>query len=252
MSPCRIWENDSQSRVTEQLPNGLLSIRKWRAKISLQPPSNTITTMAWWRTALWQHVSLRAAGCALVAAWTVPTSNPLRPPVLCEAASKSTYQRVPVPDRAFASSHVIFGHLLQDDMVESYHVYRSLDDDGVVVGEVQLGTKLDGHEGVVHGGILALLLDDVMGFGFEALGIPFAVTANLNINYRAPVPSGSAIQVHCTLVERTERKLVWSAVVRSPDAETIYCEATSVFVIPKHVYETMKNETTSGGSPSAS
>jgi uncharacterized protein (TIGR00369 family) len=152
---------------------------------------------------------------------------------------------IPVPQSVLESSHIIYGQLLQDDLVESYRVYRKLhrtENDPVVVGAVQLGTSLNGHEGVVHGGILALLLDDILGFGFYALEIPYAVTANLNINYRRPVPEGSTVRIYAYLQQQEGRKLRWQVEMKSPDGKITYCDATSLFVIPKEVYENMEKQ----------
>lgn len=87
----------------------------------------------------------------------------------------------------------------------------------------------------MHGGILALLVDDVLGFSYEALGnVKMAVTANLNVDYRQPVPADTTISIQTFLVERTKRKLVWKAkVVDAYDDSLIYCEVSSVFVIPR-------------------
>jgi acyl-coenzyme A thioesterase PaaI-like protein len=158
-------------------------------------------------------------------------------------ANNDNYVLLKVPERALESSHVIYGQLLRENLIESYTTYklstvtRETTRGEVVVASVKLGTALDGHKNVVHGGILALLIDDILGFGYEALEVPAAVTANLNVNYRAAVPAGCHILVSATLEERKERKLTWSVRVESPDQQTLYCEATSVFVIPRQTYE---------------
>jgi uncharacterized protein (TIGR00369 family) len=158
-------------------------------------------------------------------------------------ADEDMYIEMKVPERALESSHVIYGQLLKENLIESYTAYKlstvtsETTGGDVVVALVKLGRSLDGHPNVVHGGILALLIDDVLGFGYEALRVPAAVTANLNVNYRAAVPAGSLILVSATLVERKERKLTWSIKVESYNQQTLYCEATSVFVIPREVYE---------------
>jgi acyl-coenzyme A thioesterase PaaI-like protein len=51
------------------------------------------------------------------------------------------------------------------------------------VADIPLGHKLDGHEGVVHGGVLAMLFDDAMGMAFGAMGVTMALTANLSVDY---------------------------------------------------------------------
>ena len=173
------------------------------------------------------------------------------------------YVPMPLPARAEESTHAIFGALLKKDFVEFYRVRRlaaaaaavsagtTTTTPGrrmppVVVADAKLGRALDGHPGVVHGGVLALLIDDVLGFGYEALGIPWAVTANLTVDYRSGVPAGSAIRIFAFLVERKGRKLVWKVKVVSPDADeddaVLYCEASSVYVIPREVYKSMDPE----------
>ena len=153
------------------------------------------------------------------------------------------YTRMELPERSKANTHAIYGNLLRENCIESYHVYkhRSVNketvDGEIVLSIVQLGTHVDGHPGIVHGGILGLLIDDVLGFGFEALEIPMAVTANLNIDYRSAVQAGQSIRIRCYLQERKVRKLVWKVDVTSVENDTLLCEATSVYVIPRHVLE---------------
>jgi acyl-coenzyme A thioesterase PaaI-like protein len=119
-------------------------------------------------------------------------------------------------------------------------------DGGIALVEavVQFGRAVDGHPGVVHGGILALVVDDVLGFAYPVAdpSLDVAVTANLNMNYRLPVPSGSRVLVQAWLLERSNRKLVFSCrVVEEDDRDLdgqqgvrqVYCDATSVYVIPR-------------------
>jgi len=149
------------------------------------------------------------------------------------------YLPMRVPERGLESTHAIFGQLLKKDLVEHYAIFKNVHvnsqtcEGEVVVAHIEIGTKLDGHSGIVHGGILGLLVDDVLGFGFEALEIPMAVTANLNIDFRRGVPAKSKILIKCYLVERKGRKLTWSVLVLSPDEQELYCEASSVYVIPR-------------------
>jgi acyl-coenzyme A thioesterase PaaI-like protein len=173
-----------------------------------------------------------------------------------------------VPDRGKLHSHVIFGTLLaaeqqqqqQDpptnDLIERYEVYRctmpadttdTTSSTTRVRAVVELGGKLNGHPGVIHGGLLALLIDDVLGFGFRAAGVPMAMTANLNINYLAPVPANTTILIDAYLVRREGRKLYWKVVVTNnanaaavaddddgpPHNTVVYCNATSLYIIPR-------------------
>jgi acyl-coenzyme A thioesterase PaaI-like protein len=152
------------------------------------------------------------------------------------------YERVNLPTRAQSSSHAIFGNLLQPNLLESYHVYkRIIHDQSTTIDEntecvlavVQIGDCLDGHEGVVHGGILALLLDDTMGFAYEALGVKKAVTASLKVDYRAPVLAGSTLVLKVRFSKQEGRKLYFEAQITSPDEEVLYAEASSLYIVPR-------------------
>jgi len=103
----------------------------------------------------------------------------------------------------------------------------------LLVAIVKFGNRLDGHPTVVHGGILSLVLDDVFGMGFEAIGVTKAVTANLTVDYRSPVPAGSRVLVRVQLRERVGRKLYWSAQMTDVDRKVLYVESTSLYIIPR-------------------
>jgi acyl-coenzyme A thioesterase PaaI-like protein len=182
---------------------------------------------------------------------------------------------MPIPDRAKAETHAIYGALLKANCIERYEVYRARRQSQIadaitasaealpnVVAVVTVGSHLDGHSQIVHGGIIALIVDDILGFGYyavlmdekESLGGKndgiindytdvIAVTANLNINFRAPISSGSTFVVEASLISdidkqerRTDQnKFHWDVQVKSPDRSLTYCQATSLFVIPKQV-----------------
>jgi acyl-coenzyme A thioesterase PaaI-like protein len=110
-----------------------------------------------------------------------------------------------------------------------------------VVSLVRLGANVDGHEGWVHGGILALLMDDVLGYGFVSLAVPAAVTAHLSVHYRAPLPAGTTVRLEATFVRAERRKLYWKVrVVNATDPSVLYAEATSLFVIPRAIFDQMQ------------
>lgn len=60
---------------------------------------------------------------------------------------------------------------------------------GEVHAEIIVPEHFRGYPGVVHGGIIAAMLDEVAGRTFMGDGIPrFMVTARLAVRYRRPVP----------------------------------------------------------------
>ncbi|KAI5965275.1 uncharacterized protein KGF55_001495 [Candida pseudojiufengensis] len=70
-----------------------------------------------------------------------------------------------------------------------------------------LGDQLSGHNGIVHGGLLATLLDELTcRVGFLNFKSKRGVTANLNINYKKPTKSNSWILIKCTVLKKIDRK----------------------------------------------
>jgi uncharacterized protein (TIGR00369 family) len=65
---------------------------------------------------------------------------------------------------------------------------------GRASGRFLLGPRYGGGAGFVHGGVIAVLLDEVMG-KISKLSEERAVTAELNIEYRKPVRTDAEIVV---------------------------------------------------------
>uniref|UniRef100_A0A060T7W8 ARAD1D02750p n=1 Tax=Blastobotrys adeninivorans TaxID=409370 RepID=A0A060T7W8_BLAAD len=68
----------------------------------------------------------------------------------------------------------------------------------------ELGPKICGHKNIIHGGLLATLLDESLcRCGFAVLPNKVGVTASLNISYLAPTPANSLVvlKAHTTKVE---------------------------------------------------
>ena len=68
-------------------------------------------------------------------------------------------------------------------LIEEYRIYRK-DDDDEITCILKFGNKLNGHPGVVHGGLISTAIDNTFGWLFTALKYPPSVTANLNVNFR--------------------------------------------------------------------
>ncbi len=67
---------------------------------------------------------------------------------------------------------------------------------GEVVAEYTVPEKFQGYPGIVHGGIIASMLDEVTGRVFMGGDPPrFMVTARLSIRYRKPVPIGKLLRM---------------------------------------------------------
>ncbi|XP_056331270.1 acyl-coenzyme A thioesterase THEM4 isoform X2 [Danio aesculapii] len=94
----------------------------------------------------------------------------------------------------------------------------------------QPGHLLEGAPGHVHGGAIATMIDTVTGMLAGYLSGP-SVTANLNINYRSPVPLGSVVIIHCALDRIEGRKTFITCRVTSTDESKVYTEANAVVFV---------------------
>ncbi|KAM3873320.1 acyl-coenzyme A thioesterase THEM4 [Diretmus argenteus] len=92
----------------------------------------------------------------------------------------------------------------------------------------QAGHLLEGPPGHVHGGAIATMIDDVAGtLAYQSSHV---MTANLNINYRSPIPLGSTVLLHCSVDKKEGRKIFISCKVTSTDGSKLHTEATVLFL----------------------
>ena len=89
------------------------------------------------------------------------------------------YEKMQDPPPNFAENHAILGALLKPGYIERYNAYRRVPvlssaqeivgidtvSKEVCVADIRIGEKLNGHTGIVHGGIISLMLDDTFGWG---------------------------------------------------------------------------------------
>lgn len=95
------------------------------------------------------------------------------------------------------------------------------------VARLRLGPAFEGAPERAHGGVVAAVFDDVMGY--VLLLIPQAAyTGQLVVNYRAPVPVGVDLDVRAWLDAREGRKLHLRAQM-SHDGDVL-CDATGLFI----------------------
>ena len=60
-----------------------------------------------------------------------------------------------------------------------------------------------------------------------------AMTANLQVDYKRPLPLGSAAMAHAKLARREGRKCFLSATLTSLDQSTTFSTSTSLYVAPR-------------------
>lgn len=101
-----------------------------------------------------------------------------------------------------------------------------------------VGDELCGHPGIVHGGYLATVLDEGLArCAFAALPGKMGMTANLNINYRAPCMAGQYIVLRGEVVKAEGRKAwVEGRIETLPEGDekpVVLADATGLFIQPK-------------------
>jgi len=78
--------------------------------------------------------------------------------------------------------------------------------DGTVVCPATIGDAFEGHPGLLHGGIIATLLDETMSKSVRARGLT-AMTRHIEVDYKRPVPSQTPIRMEGRVVRSEGRKL---------------------------------------------
>lgn len=106
------------------------------------------------------------------------------------------------------------------------------EDDGVV-GEATLGVAYEGPPSYVHGGMSALLMDQVLGSAAAAAGV-WGMTAHLELDYRGPLPVGERLLLRGRVAENDGRKSrIVGTIALAAAPEKVLVEARGLFVMPR-------------------
>ena len=100
---------------------------------------------------------------------------------------------------------------------------------GEVEAEIRIPAAFQGWTGVVHGGIIAAMLDEAAGRAFldgEQLD-RFLFTAKLNIRYRKPVPVDQPLILRGRVKEEKGRVAIGQSEIASMDG-TVLAEAEAI------------------------
>ena len=100
---------------------------------------------------------------------------------------------------------------------------------GTVTADFKPRAEHIGFEGIIHGGVLATVLDEAMVWAATWAGRRFCVCGELNIRYRRSVPVGAALRVEATIDARRSR-LIEAIGSITDSAGMIYTTATGKYV----------------------
>ncbi len=105
-------------------------------------------------------------------------------------------------------------------------------DDDVCRAEFTPTESYAGYDGVVHGGILFCLLDDVMANWLYLQG-KRCFTARAEVRYRQPLPVGTPVRMEGRLLRRKGRVAVIEGKVFRQDNDDVVVEATGSFMLDR-------------------
>jgi acyl-coenzyme A thioesterase PaaI-like protein len=102
--------------------------------------------------------------------------------------------------------------------------------DGRATGRVIVGKPHEGPPGLVHGGVVATLLDHVLARAARAAGRG-GLTATLTLRYRRPVRLGVPLLLAAEVGETSGRRTTATArLAAEDDPDTVLAEAEGLFV----------------------
>ncbi|WFC98176.1 hypothetical protein MYAM1_000900 [Malassezia yamatoensis] len=106
--------------------------------------------------------------------------------------------------------------------------------EGDTIAFIHVGKNLCGYEGVVHGGLVATMFDEVLArAAFYALPSFVGVTAKLEINYRKPTYADRYLMLESHVTDSEGRKAFVAGDMREPGSHAALATADAVFVEPR-------------------
>ena len=87
--------------------------------------------------------------------------------------------------------------------------------------------RFEGGPGLVHGGILAAAIDDLMGYA-TVIHNHMCVTANLSVNYISPVPVEKEFELLAWVTKLDGKKVSAESIIKLDDQ--IHVESSALFI----------------------
>ncbi len=100
---------------------------------------------------------------------------------------------------------------------------------GGTAATLTLERSFEGPPGRTHGGIVAAVFDDVMGYLLAMRRLP-ALTVELDVRYHAAVPLGTPLEVEAVIRNEQGRKVATCATLRDGEGGVL-ADADALFVV---------------------
>ncbi len=105
-----------------------------------------------------------------------------------------------------------------------------LQDNGIVTSEIVVPEEYAGYPGMVHGGNIVAMMDEAAGRAVTGDEPDrFAVTSQLTVNYRLPVPTNQPLKVTGKLLKKRGKVAQAYGEIRNQEGELL-AEANAIFV----------------------
>lgn len=98
------------------------------------------------------------------------------------------------------------------------------------VSRLRLSREFEGWKDVVHGGIVATILDEIMAYAVMQF-VGKGVTTSLQVTYRAPLPVGEEVQAVGYVTERKSRGAVAKGEIRQADDDRLIATGENRFIL---------------------
>lgn len=115
--------------------------------------------------------------------------------------------------------------------------------DGTIRADLVLGIEYQGPPGCVHGGIVALLFDEMLGLANAAAG-SVGMTADLRVSYKSPTPLLQPLRFEARQI-RTEGRKIWSAATLHA-GDTLCASTEGLFIEPRGIRDADRDKPIEG------
>ena len=123
------------------------------------------------------------------------------------------------------------------DRIRLHYYHRPAD--GALVGKAWFGPGAEGPPGNAHGGSVAAVLDEAMGYAAWIRDIP-VVAAKITVEFRAMLPLEIWITLEAWVERRTGRKVKARAHLLGPDGKP-FAESNGLFIaLPEEHFRALR------------
>lgn len=131
----------------------------------------------------------------------------------------------------------------EGDRIRLHYYQRA--SDAALVGKVWFGPGAEGPPGNAHGGSVAAVLDEAMGYAAWIRDIP-VVAAKITIEFRSMLPLETWVILEAWVERQTGRKVKVRAHILGPDAQPI-AESDGLFIaLPEDHFRALRRARDAG------